>query len=47
VNWACYVAQAWEKGRKGHKNEVTTNDVHKKKDSRVLKKVESPCDLQM
>jgi hypothetical protein len=38
VNWACYAAQAWEKRKKKHKNEVTTNDVHKKKDSRVIKR---------
>jgi hypothetical protein len=38
VNWARYVAQAWEKGRKGHKNEVIANDVHKKKDLRVIKR---------
>ncbi len=31
VNWACYAAQAWEKGRRGHKNEITANDMCKKK----------------
>jgi len=38
VNWARYVAQAWEKGGMGHKNEVATNYVRKKKDSRVIER---------
>ncbi len=38
MNWACYVAQAGEKGGKGHKNEVTTNYARQKKNSKVTKK---------
>jgi hypothetical protein len=37
MNWAHYVAQAWEKG-KGHKNEIATNYVRKKKDLRVIER---------
>jgi hypothetical protein len=38
MNWASYVAQAWEKGGMGHKNEIATNYVRKKKDSRVIER---------
>ncbi len=38
MNGACYATQALEKGRNRHKNEVTTDDVHKNKDSRVIRR---------
>jgi hypothetical protein len=38
VNGARYVTQAWEKGRNRHKNEVIIDDVHKNKDSRVIRR---------
>jgi hypothetical protein len=38
VNGVRYVAQACEKGGRGHKNEIATNYVHKKKDSSVIER---------
>jgi hypothetical protein len=38
MNWAHYATQAWEKGGRGHRNEIITNDARKKKDSRMTKR---------